>query len=84
MDLDLDRGKTRISLVLLSIPATLIFFLPLFLGAATNTFAFSEKQIGVLVNSDLIGSTIASGAAIFWIRLINWRYTMLAGLLVAP
>ena len=80
--MDLDRGKTRISLVLLSIPATLIFFLPLFLGAATNTFSFSEKQIGVLASSDLIGSTIASASAVFWVRLVNWRHTMLAGLLV--
>ena len=81
--MDFDHRQRKLSLVILAVPGTLIFMLlPLFLGAVTETFAFSDRQIGVLASADIFAFTLASGCAVFWIRRANWRYTMLAALLL--
>ena len=80
---DFDHGLRKISLLILALPGTLIFMLlPLFLGAVTETFDFSDRQIGSLASADLFGFTLSAGSAVFWIRRVNWRYVMLAALLL--
>ena len=81
--MDLNRRQTRLSFVLLVFPGSLIWFLlPLFLGAATETFSLSERQIGLLASSDLIGYATTAVSAFFWVRGVNWRHTILFALLL--
>ena len=80
---DFDHGLRKLSLLILAVPGTLIFMLlPLFLGAVTETFDFSDRQIGFLASADLFGFTLCAGSAVFWIRRVNWRDALLAALLL--
>ncbi|QCY09458.1 MFS transporter [Pseudomonas sp. MPC6] len=51
--------------------------MPMFVGALASN-GFDDGQLGNLASMDLAGMAVASVAALFWIKRLNWR---LAGLM---
>ena len=62
--------------VLVMVP---MFFLvmPMYVGALSEDYGFSNDQIGYLISIELGGAALASFTALFWLRRINWRSTVL-------
>jgi predicted MFS family arabinose efflux permease len=51
----------------------MIYFLPLLVGAVDEQYGLTEIQKGIFGASDLIGYSVASLSAFFWIRKVNWK-----------
>ena len=58
----------------------MIYLLPLLVGAVNEQLLLNERQTGIFASSDLIGYSIASISAFFWIRRINWKHAAFVGL----
>jgi len=54
---------------------------PMYLGALADHLGFSAGQLGLIAGVEVAGSAIAGVAAIFWVRLWNWRRVALIALL---
>lgn len=60
--------------------SSILTLLPLWVGAFTDQGIFSAQQIGWLAAADVIGIFLSSASAIFWVRHVRWRRTVLSGL----
>ena len=60
-----------------------IFFLlqPFYVGALADVLGFNAQQIGWLIGAEISGTAIASIAAFFYVRQLNWRAVVIFGLL---
>lgn len=54
---------------------------PMYLGALADHLGFTAAQLGLIAGVEVAGSAIAGVAAIFWVRLWNWRRVALTALL---
>ena len=52
-----------------------MFFLvmPMYVGALSDDYGFSNAQIGYLISIELGSAALASLTALFWLRQVNWR-----------
>lgn len=57
--------------------------LPIILKSAADTLGINEQQIGYLGSVYMAGSAISNIVAVFWVRRLNWRFTVLATSLIA-
>ncbi|HEY8570262.1 MFS transporter [Microbulbifer sp.] len=60
--------------------SSILTLLPLWVGAFTDQGIFSAQQIGWLAAADVIGIFLSSASAIFWVRHVRWRRTVLSGM----
>jgi len=60
----------------------MIYLLPLLVGVVAEGYDLNEQQTGIFASSDLIGYSIASISAFFWIRKVNWKYAALLGIAI--
>ena len=60
-----------------------IFFLlqPMYVGALVDVLGFNAQQIGWLIGAEISGTAVASIAAFFYVRHLNWRAVVSFGLL---
>ncbi len=56
--------------------------IPLLVGAAAKDLGFSDSQVGFLASADLIGLSVASVSAVFWIHRISWRTVGLVSVVI--
>ncbi len=54
---------------------------PMYLGALADHLGLSAGQLGLIAGVEVAGSAIAGVAAIFWVRLWNWRRVALTAVL---
>jgi len=59
-----------------------IFFLlqPFYVGTLADVLGFNAQQIGWLIGAEISGTAIASIAAFFYIRRLNWQAVVVLGL----
>ena len=60
-----------------------IFFLlqPFYVGALADVVGFNAQQIGWLIGAEISGTAVASIAAFFYVRYLNWRAVVTFALL---
>ncbi|MEZ5501082.1 MAG: hypothetical protein R3E77_16820 [Steroidobacteraceae bacterium] len=77
-------ASAAIAAVVVSVVAVAGFLLlPMLVAAATSSLRLTAGQIGVMSASLMLGSTLASALAVFWVRRFEWRIAslvLLAGL----
>jgi DHA1 family inner membrane transport protein len=61
-----------------------MFFLvmPVYVGALSDDYGFSNAQIANLISIELGGAALASLTALFWMRQVNWRIVLTAFLVM--
>ncbi|TQV77615.1 MFS transporter [Exilibacterium tricleocarpae] len=57
-------------------------FLPYFIGLQTDAGGLSQTQAGSLGSGYLLGFTLASAGALWWVPRFNWRRVNLAGAVI--
>lgn len=80
----MNRGSTIIAACVMSAVAGMMFnTMPVFLGAAADAYGFGEEQIGFMATAYLLGFTLVSLSAVFWIHRTEWRTLVLGGFSLA-
>ena len=51
--------------------------MPLMLGSAADTFALTNTEIGNIGSAFLLGFTVLSLTAFFWMERLNWRVVLI-------
>lgn len=77
-----ERYKAIAGIILYCLAPIGMSLLPLLVGAATETFALSEKQAGWLATADYAGIAVAAIMVSTIIRKVSWR--LLAGIALVP
>jgi len=76
--------KAKAGIVVLGAVGAVVFnILPLFLGAASDSFDLNDSQLGLLGSAYLGGYAIMIAAGFFWVDRWPWRRTLAAALLAA-
>jgi predicted MFS family arabinose efflux permease len=80
---DVGQHSNVVAAVAISVIAMSAFLiLPLLVGAAAESLAMTEVQLGYMAAACMSGSALSSIAAIFWIRRVHWRWAAGAALSV--
>jgi predicted MFS family arabinose efflux permease len=61
---------------------SVIYVMPLLIGAMVTDRGFSEQQAGLIASADLLGYTVATLAVAVLVRQVNWRIIAWCGLLL--
>lgn len=74
---EINRPSTMYASTLLIGVSYLVYnMLPIILKSASDSMGLSEHHIGYLGSAYMAGSALSNIAAVFWVRLLNWRNTV--------
>lgn len=81
---NIDKTSVYIAAGLISACGALMFnILPVFVGALSEEFGFSESQIGDVLAGFNVTFIIVAISAVFWIRSISWKIISVIGVVVS-
>ena len=63
-------------LVVATVTEAMLLLLPVYVGAISDGFSFSEQQIGLLSSADLLGIALSTVSAVWWLRRVSWKPTV--------
>jgi len=75
-------GQTTLISAIYPVGPAAIILMPLIVGGLVDSYGFSEQQAGAIATAEGIGLVLGLLTAAFWVRSVNWRIALLAGLAV--
>ena len=76
-------SRSALLAVLLTVVGAAGFLiLPVILAAVVARFEFGEAEVGFLASAIMTGATVAAVSALFWVRNVDWRKAVRAGLVL--
>ena len=82
-DPDLNSPKAIVGAIGVMVMVPMFFLvMPLYVGALSDDYGFTNAQIGYLISIELGSAALASLTALFWLRQVNWRTVLLVFLIL--
>lgn len=75
-------GQTTLISAIYPVGPAAIILMPLIVGGLVDSYGFTEQQAGAIATAEGIGLVLGLLTAAFWVRSVNWRSALLAGLAV--
>lgn len=76
---EIDRSGSILAMLLVAtVTEAMLLLLPIYVGAITDRFAFTQSQVGLLGSADLVGIAASTLSATWWLRRVPWRECVLA------
>ena len=80
---DIDSPKAIIGAIGVMAMVPMFFLvMPMYVGALSDDYGFSNAQIGYLISIELGSAALASLTALFWLRQVNWRAALFVFLIL--
>ena len=79
----IESGRSLAAMLAIGVMGnSVIYVMPLLIGAMVTDRGFSEQQAGLIASADLLGYTAATLAVAALVRRVNWRSIVWCGLLL--
>lgn len=76
---EIDRSGSILAMLLVAtVTEAMLLLLPIYVGAVTDRFVFTQSQVGLLGSADLVGIAASTLSATWWLRRVPWRESILA------
>lgn len=80
---DINRIPSIVAIVFIcTLPALVIVLLPMLVGGLVISLGFTEQQGGYVLTADMVGYTLGTIGAFFFIHRVNWRTITLSCLIL--
>ena len=78
---DVNSATSIITIIVLGIlNVAILFVAPVLIGAMVELLGFTEAQAGFVISAELVGMSLASLPALYWVTRVNWRRALLVAL----